>query len=72
VLSLRIADGPVVGGTRFDIQRSGAGSRVRVRNVGEPGPALAMVPAGMISSPLRAMMSADLERLKAIVEGTRQ
>jgi len=69
VLSLRIADGPLVGATRFDIQRSGGGSRVRIRNVGEPGPALAMVPAAMIPGPLRAAMSADLERLKAIVEG---
>jgi len=36
VLALRIADGPVVGTTRFDIQRSGTGSRVRIRTVGDP------------------------------------
>ena len=69
VLALRISDGPLVGTTRFDIQRSGSGSRVRIRNVGEPGGALAMVPAAMIPGPLRSAMAADLERLKQIVEG---
>jgi uncharacterized protein YndB with AHSA1/START domain len=69
VLTLRIADGPLVGTTRFDIQRSAGGSRVRIRNVGDPGAALAIVPAAMIPGPLRMAMAADLERLKAIVEG---
>ena len=69
VLALRIQDGPLVGTTRFDIQRSGGGSRVRIRNVGDPGPALSMVPSMMIAGPLKLAMTADLERLKTIVEG---
>jgi hypothetical protein len=71
VLALRVSDGPLVGTMRFDVQRSGNGSRVRVRNVGEPGPALSFVPAGMVLGPLRSAMMADLERLKALVEGER-
>jgi hypothetical protein len=42
---------------------------VRIRNAGDPGPALSMVPAMMITGPLKMAMAADLERLKAIVEG---
>ena len=68
VLSLRVSDGPLVGTMRYEIQRSGSGSRVRVRNVGEPGAALSFVPASMVAGPLRAAMAADLERLKSIVE----
>jgi carbon monoxide dehydrogenase subunit G len=68
VLALRISEGPLVGTTRFDIQRSAGGSRVRIRNVGEPGPALSIVPAAMIPGPLKLAMAADLQRLKAIVE----
>ena len=69
VLALRIADGPVVGTTRFDIQRSGTGSRVRIRTVGDPGAALSFVPVSMVTGPLQSMLTADLERLKSIVEG---
>jgi carbon monoxide dehydrogenase subunit G len=69
VLALRIADGPLIGTTRFDIQRSAGGSRVRIRNAGEPGSVLSIVPASMISGPLRSAMAADLARLKSIVEG---
>lgn len=69
VLALRVSDGPLVGTMRFDIQRSTNGSRVRMRNVGEPGPALSFVPAAMVAGPLRAAMASDLERLKAVVEG---
>lgn len=69
VLALRLSDGPLVGTTRFDIQRSAGGSRVRIRNVGDPAGALAVVPASMISGPLESAMAADLARLKVIVEG---
>jgi carbon monoxide dehydrogenase subunit G len=69
VLALRTSDGPLVGTTRFDIQRSAGGSRVRIRAVGDPGAALAVVPAAMIQDPLRSALAADLERLKTIVEG---
>jgi hypothetical protein len=68
LLTLRIADGPFVGTVRYDVQRSGGGSRARVRNVGEPA-ALSFLPAAMIAGPMRAAMTADLERLKALVEG---
>jgi len=36
VLTLRISDGPFVGTVRYEIQRSSAGSRARVRSVGTP------------------------------------
>jgi hypothetical protein len=36
--------------------------------VGEPA-ALSFLPAAMIAGPMRAAMTADLERLKALVEG---
>lgn len=68
VLTLRVSDGPLVGTMRFEIQRYGAGSRVRMRNVGDPGAPLSFVPAAMVTGPLRAQMTADLERLKALVE----
>lgn len=68
VLAVRVADGPLVGITRFEIQRSGDGSRVRIRAAGEPGDALARVPAALISGPLKTAMAGDLARLKAIVE----
>jgi uncharacterized membrane protein len=69
LLTLRIVDGPFVGTVRYDIQRSGAGSRVRIRNVGE-AKALGALPTVMITGPMRSAMSADLERLKSIVEAS--
>jgi hypothetical protein len=67
VLALRIVDGPFAGTVRYDIQRSPAGSRVRIRSIGDvTRPVLA--PAALISGPLKAAMTADLERLKRIVE----
>jgi uncharacterized membrane protein len=69
VLTLRIVEGPFVGTVRYDIQRSGVGSRVRIRNVGE-AKALGPLPAVMITGPMRSAMTADLERLKAIVEAS--
>ena len=54
------------GTTRFDVQRSGAGSRVRVRHVGEADEL--PVPVVLVAGPLKAAMAADLERLKTIVE----
>ena len=69
LLALRMADGPVVGMTRFDVQRSGPGSRVRIRYAGELGPALAAVPEALVTGPLHAMLTADLDRLKRLVQG---
>jgi uncharacterized membrane protein len=68
VLELRVTDGPFSGTMRYDIQRGGVGSRVRIRGVGEPK-APGMLPASALATPLRAALAADLERLKALVEG---
>jgi hypothetical protein len=68
VLTLRVSDGPFNGTVRYEIQRSGAGSRARVRNVGAPT-SLAFLPAAMIEGPMRAAMVEDLARLKTLVEG---
>jgi len=67
VLALRIAEGPFTGTVRYDIQRSGGGSRVRIRNVGEV-PAVSFLPAAMVTGPMKSALGADLERLKALVE----
>jgi hypothetical protein len=68
VLALRIVDGPFVGTVRYDIQRAGAGSRVRVRSLGDVvTPALA--PATLLTGTLQAALGADLERLRQLVEG---
>jgi uncharacterized membrane protein len=67
VLALRILEGPFLGSIRYDIQRSGAGSRVRVRTAGEVAlPSFA--PVALVAEPMRAALGADLERLKTIVE----
>ena len=67
VLALRVIDGPFAGTVRYDIQRSAGGSRVRIRSVGDvTRPVLA--PAALIAGPMKAAMSADLERLKGLVE----
>jgi len=68
VLTLRVSDGPFEGTVRYEIQRSGGGSRARVRNVGSPT-SLGFLPAAMIEGPMRSAMAADLVRLKALVEG---
>lgn len=67
VLVLRVDDGPFVGTMRYDIQRSGGGSRVRIRTQGEPG-TLSFLPAALVAAPLRAVLAEDLARLKALVE----
>lgn len=67
VLVLRTDDGPFVGAVRFDIQRSGGGSRVRIRSAGDLKD-MGFLPASLVAGPLQAALSSDLERLKAIVE----
>lgn len=70
VLALRIIEGPFLGTIRYDVQRLGVGSRVRIRAAGDVGrPSLA--PAVLVSGPMRAAIAADLERLKLLVEGDR-
>jgi hypothetical protein len=67
VLALRVLEGPFTGTLRYDIQRSGTGSRVRIRGVGEiTRPVFA--PAALVSAPMRAALAADLERLRQLVE----
>jgi uncharacterized membrane protein len=68
VLTLRIADGPFSGLVAYQIQRSGGGSVVRVRNKGETN-GLGFLPSAVVEAPMRSALTADLERLKAIVEG---
>jgi uncharacterized membrane protein len=70
VLTLRVVDGPFVGTVSYQIQRSGAGSTVRIRNIGEPTK-LGFLPTGLLAAPMRNALNADLERLKAIVETAR-
>jgi hypothetical protein len=67
VLALTIAEGPFVGNVRYDVQRSAAGTRARIRNVGTPT-GLGPIPASFVIGPLRSAMTADLERLKRLVE----
>ena len=68
VLVLRVADGPFVGTVRYDIQRSGDGSRVRIRSNGEAVSTFSFLPASAMAAPLRASLAADLDRLKTLVE----
>lgn len=68
LLALRIAEGPFVGHVRYDVQRSATGTRARIRNVGSPT-GLGPVPSSFVVGPLRSAMTADLERLKTLVEG---
>ena len=66
VLALRLGDGPFEGLLRYDIQRSGAGSRVLIRSIGDlvvPG-----IPAVAARVPMQQALEADLARLKKIVE----
>lgn len=67
VLVLQITDGPFVGVTRIGIQRSGDGSRVQMQNTGELK-GLGFIPDAMVAGPMQSALTADLERLKAIVE----
>jgi hypothetical protein len=68
VLVLQVSDGPIVGTVRYDIQRSAGGSRVRIRSQGDVAGAWSLLPAAAVGAPLRAAMTADLDRLKALVE----
>lgn len=69
VLALRLTDAPVTGSLRFEIQRTGEGSRVRLRGVAEPTGVLMAAQAALLEGPVRSMVEQDLERLKQIVEG---
>jgi len=66
-LRLRIADGPFTGTIAYSIQRSANGSMVRVQNQGQTS-MFGFLPSSMIEAPMRSAMTADLSRLKALVE----
>lgn len=66
-LVLRIADAPISGTITYDVQRSGSGSIVRVHTQGETSK-WSFIPSSMIEGPMRTAMTADLQRLKALVE----
>jgi hypothetical protein len=67
VLALRVSEGPFEGVVRFDIQRSGAGSRVRIRAAGA-SEALDTFRKMLVEGPAKSGLAAALEKLKALVE----
>ena len=67
VLELRISDGPFVGTSKIGIQRSGGGSRVQVRTMGEVE-GMSFIPDSMIAGPVKSAIESGLGRLKAIIE----
>jgi uncharacterized membrane protein len=67
LLILRVTEGPFTGTIRYEIQRGAAGSHVTIQNVGQPT-GLNFIPAAMIAAPMRTALTADLERLKTLVE----
>jgi hypothetical protein len=67
LLVLKIDDGPFAGTVRYQVQRAGAGTQARVRLTGR-APALDALPHAVIEPPLRSALTADLERLKRLVE----
>jgi hypothetical protein len=66
-LSLQLSDGPFVGTASYHIEHAGTGSRVTVRHHGQTT-VMAFLPASVVEGPVRAMLSADLARLKQLVE----
>lgn len=66
LLILRVTDGPFTGLIRYDVQRAGGGSRVRIRNVGQAD--RLPLPATMLAGVLKHAMESDLGRLKGLVE----
>src|SRR5262245_27894598 len=61
-LRLLIADGPFNGEVTYEIEPAGTGSRVRIRNVGEPG-MFAWMPRFMTMAAMRTALGKDLEHL---------
>lgn len=69
VLALRVSEGQFSGVVRFDIQRSGSGSRVRIRTAGD-SPQLGDLKKMLIEGPARSGIASALKKLKEIVEST--
>jgi hypothetical protein len=69
VLKLKIAEGPFTGTVSYQIQRSAGGSMVRIHNQGQTT-MLGFLPSSLVEAPMRSALTADLARLKALVEKT--
>ena len=67
VLALRVSEGQFHGVLRFDIQRNGTGSRVRIRAAGD-APELGGFKTMLIEGPARTGMATALTKLKGLVE----
>lgn len=67
LLSMRIDGGPFRGSVSYRIERVGSGSRVAIRNEGEPT-AFGWMPSWLIAKAMRGAMGADLTRLQQLVE----
>jgi hypothetical protein len=67
LLMLRVTEGPFTGTIKYEIQRGSSGSHVTIHNVGQPA-GTSFIPSSMIAGPLRTAMTANLGRLKSLVE----
>lgn len=67
-LVMRTADGPFPMETTYAWEASGPGTRMTLRNRGEPG-GFARVAAPVMDRAIRRATSKDLARLKSILEG---
>jgi hypothetical protein len=67
MLALDIAEGLFVGRVTFGVDRAPGGSIARIRTTGE-ATGLGAFAGSWIEGPLKAALTADLERLKALVE----
>lgn len=67
LLMLRVTEGPFTGTIKYEIQRGPGGSHVTIHNVGQAA-GMSFIPASMIAGPLRTALTANLGRLKALVE----
>ncbi len=67
LLVLRVTEGPFTGTIKYEIQRGPGGSHVTIHNVGQPA-GLSFLPSSMIAAPMRTALTADLGRLKSLVE----
>jgi hypothetical protein len=63
-LVLDISDGPFVGVVTYEIDASGTGSLVRIRNTGHPGK-FAWMPAALMTRVMAASLAKDLANLEA-------
>lgn len=70
VLERRLIEGPFVGTVSYEIRRAPRGSLARIRYVGRLEGLGALLPEVPLNERLQSTMSANLGRLKAIVEET--